>query len=107
MRLRLYIQSISDLITNSSTEVFCRLTVDKKDIMESIESYLSTITGDDYSIRSEYDSDKPYIDFWVEMGAFNDAESIPTLFTAMLKELLINRGLTYDVDFTIDENIEL
>ncbi len=50
MRYLINIQSISDLITNSSSETFCKITADKG-ILETIEDLLYPLFGTEY----EYD----------------------------------------------------
>ncbi len=50
-RLNIKIQSFSDIITNSSSETFCKITADK-DVLAVIEDLLSPLFGDD----DEYDA---------------------------------------------------
>lgn len=50
MKLLINLQSVSDIITNSSSEVFCKITADK-DTLTFIEDLLQPLFGDEY----EYD----------------------------------------------------
>lgn len=51
LKLIINIQSISDIITNSSSETFCKITADNKNILEAIEDLLYPLFGTEY----EYD----------------------------------------------------
>lgn len=42
------IQSISDIITNSSSETFCKITSDNKTVLTLIEDLLAPLFGEEY-----------------------------------------------------------
>ena len=54
------IQSISDIITNSSSEVFCTITADK-DTLEQINDILSRVITD-----YDYSEDDPVLSFYTK-----------------------------------------
>lgn len=63
--MKIYIQSISDIITNSSSEVFCRIT-SENNLNEIYEFLKEIFPQDDYEmdiVIDYYDpADEPYID---------------------------------------------
>lgn len=90
LTIAINVHSITDVVTNSSSEIFCQISANPE-IIESIVSYLNTnfkhgkfIEANDYYGEGE----KIYIDFWCEMGAFTDYGYIPELFAEMLDKLL-------------------
>ena len=78
------IQSISDIITNSSSEIFCR--VESKEHIEDIAKVLNNIFAL-YGYQC-YAGDEG-IDFWIDLGAFEDNESVKYMFMALIKNTLL------------------
>ena len=58
MLLKIPIQSFSDLITNSSSEVFCTINADKN-ILDQIKEILEVVIKDDYN----WDESAPYLKY--------------------------------------------
>lgn len=104
------IQSISDIITNSSSEVFCR--IESKDHLEAIEDILETIFN---SWKSEYEIDpvvtlyrknemtypEDYEDFpdeWIEIDMPYNRNKVLTFYKAGLEALL---NEIFDTNFKI------
>lgn len=73
MKYVINIQSLSDLITNSSSETFCKITSDDQTIF-LIENLLSPLFGDEYEydvvLRMRYKED-------VDPKWYNDYDSFP------------------------------
>lgn len=92
--IRFSIQSFSDVITNSSSEIFCQIEANDTHGIEAIAEYLNSILPYKVTPSTRYDSetDEEYegntIDFWVELGALNDTP-FPEQFAAILNEVLL------------------
>lgn len=100
--LRLNIQSYSDVITNSSSEIFCRIE-SNNDSIDSIAKFLSEITGVNVEPAESYEDDSKktnYIDFWAEYSAFYDTEYVKDMFIKLLEHSLSTK-FTKGVDFEI------
>lgn len=86
LKLRLNIQSISDIITNSSSEIFCR--IESKEHINEIKEFLNNI-GVHANIEEDYyepgEEKQGVIDFWIEWG---DHETATDAFVAVLRKLL-------------------
>lgn len=84
LQIKLTYHSAVDVITNSSSEIFCRIRSEK--FLETIRFELSKILKRELSIETVYD-DKGCIDFWIENGS---DEEISEDFRALLKGFLNN-----------------
>lgn len=74
--------SIIDVITNSSTEIFCA--INSKDHFEDIKLFLENILNKEVEIYKEYEENK-YIVFSIEYG---ENENIKNDFIKLLKRVL-------------------
>lgn len=91
-----------DVITNSSSEIFCQIT--SKEFLTQIKEELEIIFGrtidiDDYSEESENDHS---INFWIEWG---DNETVTNDFIKLLKHIL--DALVGSENYTINTDIPL
>lgn len=96
--LRINTQSFSDVITNSSSEIFCRVESNNGSI-DSIAKFLSTITGVNIRPAEDYDTTN-YIDFWADYSAFYESEYIEDMFIKLLEHSLSTK-FTKGTDFEI------
>lgn len=111
MKIIIPIQSFSDIITNSSSEVFCRITSESQ--LEEIFKFLLKFFRDDgysdeypsmyYREKNEdYDSEyyKDYPNYWIELElpySYEDAESFYKAgIEAILKENFTDYKIIYD-----------
>lgn len=85
MRIIIPIQSFTDLVTNSSSEVFCEIIVISAEQVDSVAAFLSTILDRTIS-PVEYSPDRKVIEFWVEWG--EDGDPIQSDFRNMIKYIL-------------------
>lgn len=97
--LRINILSFSDVITNSSSEIFCRVESNNGSI-DSIAQFLSTTTGVNIRPADYCDSTANYIDFWVDYGAFDNSGYIEDMFIKLLEHSLSTK-FTKGTDFEI------
>lgn len=111
------IQSFSDLITNSSSEVFCTIAADKN-IIKQIDSILSTVIPSSYDDDEEYkpvikvytkeklreegwESEavlKSYPDQWIEISMPYCMSEAAEFYKAGIKALLDSKNIK---DYTI------
>lgn len=100
--LRFNIQSYSDIITNSSSEIFCSIESNNGSI-EDIAKFLSEITGVKVEPAEDYEDDSKrtnHIDFWAEYSAFYETEYVEDMFIKLLEHSLSTK-FTKGVDFEI------
>lgn len=113
MKINIKIQSLSNIITNSSSEVFCIIESDK--YLETIYDIISEALDNndiDYGpvcnldYKSDYDSDyyKDYSDKWISIsvpygwtGSNFYKLAIPLVLNEIIGEN--NYKITYDVDY--------
>lgn len=92
LKLLIRLQSFSDVITNSSSEIFCQVKAISSSGINAIAEYLNTILP--YRVYPSKDEDEDEdsngdntIDFWIEWGS--DTESMADNFAALLKQVLL------------------
>lgn len=108
--LRINCQSFSDVITNSSSEIFCQVQCKDVNSINTIAEYLNSILpmNVEPNIHEAWDNDdedRSTIDFWCEMGSFYDYEYIPDVFATLLRETL-NQHFREGIDYTIETNVD-
>lgn len=93
LKLLIRLQSFSDVITNSSSEIFCQIKSISSSGINAIAEYLNTILPCEVSPSMRYDDEEDSeedghtIDFWIEQGS--DAEHIGDNFAALLEHVLL------------------
>jgi hypothetical protein len=87
-KITIYPHSAVDFITNSSSEIFCR--IESKNFIKEIHAYLEKVLGRRVDIEENMehypDGILPRIDFSIEWG--EDNSTITNDFVNMLNELL-------------------
>lgn len=100
--IKIPIQSFGDIITNSSSEIFCTIISDEK--LDDIFKALTAIIGsegysEDYLCvykRTDEKTNKEYIEIDIPYDAFNYVDLIGAGIEAILdKDLKINTTLKY------------
>lgn len=100
MKYLINIQSISDIITNSSSETFCKITADK-DTLDTIYDLISPLFGDEYdydivlNIRYKEDIEPQYCDNydklpeqWLEISLPYRLEDLSVFYKKGLEAIL-------------------
>lgn len=93
-KISISIQSFSDVITNSSSEIFCQIEANDAHGIQVIAEYLNSILPYKVTPSMVYDNktDEEYegntIDFWAELGSLDDTP-FPEQFAALLNEVLL------------------
>lgn len=90
MKVKIKVQSISDIITNSSSEVFCTIT--SKDIKSIYETLSPLFKGDpecspylDYWEENEYDEGAPEM---IQLNIPYSCSGVPEFYKAGIEALL-------------------
>lgn len=85
LRLFLNIQSLSDIVTNSSSEVFCEVVTVTGELLDQAAKYLSTILDRKVEVV-DYSADNKKIEFWIEWG--DDDSTVKEDFRKLIKHIL-------------------
>lgn len=109
--LRINCQSFSDIITNSSSEIFCQIRSKNDYSINAIATYLNSIlparvTPSYDKIEGKDGESLNTIDFWCELGAFSNSEYVPDMFTALLNKVL-GEHFEEGIDYIIETNVDL
>lgn len=95
MRIKIYVQSASDIITNSSSEIFCTIT--SKDFLEEIHDVLIGVFGyGDYEIDPVVNMEEDCITIDLPYNLSGSA----TFFEAGIKAILDEKFKdNYEIEF--------
>lgn len=108
MKIKINIQSLSSIITNSSSEVFCVISSDKEAVMQVVTEYLNSFLP--YKVTYyEPDNfgafkDRYHIVFIVEYGS--DSHEILGKQTYALIKQLLSEHFPEDNTFTIEDGTD-
>lgn len=110
MKVQLNIQSISDVITNSSTEIFCQIQPSTYEVAKEIKAFLSGLSRRKIEIEDnayEYDDNDepinphPVINFIIEYGDYDYlTKDFATLLDVALSSVFPKES------YTIDTNVD-
>lgn len=86
VKIRLNFHSIVDIITNSSSEIFCR--IKSAEHMKEVEELLSEVLGRRVTVDDYDDEEDNSIDFRIEWG---DNGTVASDFVSMVKYILTTK----------------
>lgn len=85
MRIIIPIQSFTDLITNSSSEIFCEIVTISTEQLDAVAAFLSTVLKRPIT-PADYSETRKVIEFWIEWGA--DESPIQVDFRNVIQYIL-------------------
>lgn len=102
MKIKINIQSESDLITNSSSEIFCAISSLSEDSIKMVQEYLNSFLPDGvkYSSPSDVDESRYVITF--EISYSENHEKTGRQMYTLIKQLL-KEHFPGDNSFTVED----
>ena len=105
IKVKLFPHSVIDVITNSSTEIFCRIISDE--FLKEIQKELSKVLGREIDINPLYDwetgdEDRECIQF--EMERYSETDQLQEDFVSLIDNYLKNT--IGENNYKIDQNVD-